>query len=215
MAEHLSSHIQYGTVRILVPGAAKEQAPGVWHAVPSVVWIQCGNMNLIVDPGGDTQVLQSSMLHAGLDRETVSHVFITHGHLDHYNLLHLFPQAVLLDGYTVSRGAESILCPEQEWLLQPDLSILVIKTPGHCEEHASLLVPTLDLNMVCIAGDLFWWTEDQPPASTELTKDELMTLPSDSGLFNTACATESRKKILRIADFIIPGHGPMIRVTKS
>ena len=215
MAEHVSSHIQYGTVRVLVPGVAKEQANGVWYAVPSVVWVQCGDINLIVDPGGDAQDLESAMLSAGLDRETISHVFITHGHLDHYNLLHLFPQAVLLDGYTINRGTENILYTESEWLLHPDLSILVIKTPGHCEEHASLLVPTADMNMVCIAGDLFWWTEEQPPASTELSKEELMVLPSDDGLSNPAITTESRKKILRVADFIIPGHGPMIRVAKS
>jgi len=86
----------------------------------------------------------------------------------------------------------------EDWKEQFTKNIRIIKTPGHNYDGITLLVKT-EKGIVAICGDVFWkenFPEDDPYASD---KDKLK---------------ESRKKILEIADYIIPGHGKMFKVKK-
>ena len=72
------------------------------------------------------------------------------------------------------------------------------RTPGHSYDSITLLVKTNN-GIVAICGDVFWkedFPKDDPYASN---KEKL---------------EESRKKILEVADWIIPGHGKMFKVKK-
>jgi glyoxylase-like metal-dependent hydrolase (beta-lactamase superfamily II) len=86
----------------------------------------------------------------------------------------------------------------EDWKEQFTENIRIIKTPGHNYDSITLLVKTDD-GIVAICGDVFWkedFPKDDPYASD---KEKL---------------EESRKKVLEMADYIIPGHGKMFKVEK-
>ena len=58
-----------------------------------------------------------------------------------------------------------------------------------------------------VAGDVFWWMDDESQI-VDVEKQD----PAHSGDMNQLIA--SRKKILELADWVIPGHGKMFRVEK-
>lgn len=95
---------------------------------------------------------------------------------------------------------------DQESLVKDDIEI--IDTPGHVSEHLSLLVDTSE-GKVAIAGDVIWWSDTQEqivdPYQKELNQAVDMNMES---------LIKSRKKLLQMADYIIPGHGKKFKVEK-
>jgi glyoxylase-like metal-dependent hydrolase (beta-lactamase superfamily II) len=63
---------------------------------------------------------------------------------------------------------------------------------------------------IVIAGDLFWWRTNEE----QKTDYNILVEREDPYVKNKAELEESRKKILEIADYIIPGHGKMFKVKK-
>ena len=82
----------------------------------------------------------------------------------------------------------------------PDTDIQIIKTPGHSSEHASLLVPT-PKGKVLVAADVFWWAEGE--------EQKIDIAKHDDFASDQITLKQSRQKALKIADWIIPGHGKM------
>ena len=83
------------------------------------------------------------------------------------------------------------------------------QTPGHADEHCSLLIET-EKGKIVIAGDVFWWRDnnEQKIDKKSIIKQE------DPYANNKKALTKSREKLLEIADYIIPGHGKMFKVQK-
>lgn len=75
-------------------------------------------------------------------------------------------------------------------------------TPGHTPEHSSLLV-YIDGDIYSIAGDLIWWAFPE--------REKMVNLP-DPFAYSMDEVVKSRRKFLEKADFIIPGHGKMVRM---
>ena len=84
----------------------------------------------------------------------------------------------------------------------------IIETPGHVPEHLSLLINTKD-GRGAIAGDVFWWTDDEEQILDINQMDQSMAFDMDMEKL-----VESRKIILEKADYIIPGHGKMMKVDR-
>ncbi|MCJ7786668.1 hypothetical protein MUP06_00420, partial [Patescibacteria group bacterium] len=57
----------------------------------------------------------------------------------------------------------------------------------------------------------FWWTDDQE----QKTEKESLIRHEDPYVKNREELMNSRKKILEIADYIIPGHGKMFKPSKD
>ena len=59
--------------------------------------------------------------------------------------------------------------------------------------------------MVVVAGDVFWWVDGE---------EQIIDIerPDQHFASDPAKLIESRKKVLEIADYIIPGHGTMMKV---
>lgn len=89
----------------------------------------------------------------------------------------------------------------------PGSGLKVIRTPGHMEEHCSLIVETKK-GVCAVAGDVFWWMENERQ-EIDINKPD-----NDPEHMNSQKLIASRKKILEIADWIIPGHGRMFKVKK-
>ena len=74
----------------------------------------------------------------------------------------------------------------------------VFPTPGHTLDSVSVQIDTTK-GIYVVAGDLFECKEDI----------ENENLWKEAGSEDSKLQIENREKVLKLADFIIPGHGPM------
>ncbi|MBU2539867.1 MBL fold metallo-hydrolase [Patescibacteria group bacterium] len=150
---------------------------------------------MVVDPGilEDQKILIKELKKEGLTVNDVNFVFITHSHLDHYRNIGMFPKAKTLEYFGI--WDKNTIEDREEQFTE---NIRIIETPGHDKTSLSLLVKT-NKGLVAICGDVFW-KENLPE--------------KDSYADDPQRLEESRKKILEIADWIIPGHGPMFKNNK-
>ncbi len=177
-------------IKILIKGYASTDTNG--HSCSTIVLIRDKDMRMIVDPGTlpNQDLLVEKLKEEGLTVNDINIVFITHSHVDHYRNIGMFPKAKTLDFWGWWEGD---IWKEASENISENLKI--IKTPGHSSDNVTLLVKT-DKGNVAICGDVFWkenFPQDDPYAS-------------DKGKLK-----ESRKKVLEIADYIIPGHGEMFK----
>jgi glyoxylase-like metal-dependent hydrolase (beta-lactamase superfamily II) len=128
-------------------------------------------------------------------------VFLTHNHPDHVFLAGIFQNAGAVDELYVY---SSDVITKHNGLI-PGTDLKIIRTPGHMEEHCSLVVPT-ERGMCVVAGDAFWWLDNEKQ-EVQIDKPD-----DDPEHMNLKKLIESRKKIREIADYVIQGHGRMFRV---
>ncbi|MFA7253659.1 MAG: MBL fold metallo-hydrolase [Patescibacteria group bacterium] len=157
--------------------------------------IKDGDIIGIVDPGElpSQQMLIDALARENLKVIDITHIFITHSHIDHYRNAGMFPETTRIVEFF------------GEWQEGRDRdiengkysdNIEIVKTPGHNRDALTFLVQTTS-GKVAVVGDVFW-KENYPendPYATDMP--ELI---------------ESRKKVLELADYIIPGHGGMFKV---
>ncbi len=191
-------------VKVLIEGYAKEEN-GVELASPSTTLIQDSGLKILVDPGANKELLLNALSKEGLYPKDIDIIFLTHYHPDHILNIRLFPDKDILDGNTIYRDDKEIAFSDNI----PNTNVKVMETPGHAHEHACLLVET-EMGKIVIAGDVFWWSDEEE----QKTDYESLMNHKDPYVKNEKELKESRKKILEIADYIIPGHGKMFKVKK-
>jgi len=164
---------------------------------------QDSNKTILVDPGINKDLLLQALAKEKLTPKDIDIVFLTHFHIDHVFLVAIFEDATVIDGETIY---QKDLETEYEHFI-PNTHLQVIPTPGHAHEHASLLFDT-NQGKVVIAADLFWWTDNQKQVvhSTRQLINRKDPFTKDYDALVT-----SRKKVLHIADWIIPGHGKIFK----
>jgi len=192
-------------VKVLVEGYARE-VNRIEHASSTVTLIQENDKNIIVDPGMDRKKLLEALKKEGLSPKDINVVLLTHMHLDHILLAGIFENAEVYDSSEIYSFNGTIEPSYQEI---PYSKIEFISTPGHDEFHTSFSVDT-DEGKVVIASDLFWWKDNQ---EQKTDRESLLNL-EDPYVKDKDALMESRKKVLEIADIIIPGHGKMFKVEK-
>lgn len=193
-------------VKILIEGYVKKLTDG-WLASPSTVLIKDHGFIILVDPGSNKKLLLEKLTKENLKPNDIDMIFLTHHHLDHTLNIRIFPACdVLLDGDKMNETDRIFSYSDNI----PKTSIKVISTPGHTLEHASLLAETA-MGKVVIAGDLFWWLDGE---EQKTDYESLMSHKDPGGAKDENALRESRKRILEIADYIIPGHGKMFKVEK-
>ncbi len=181
-------------VRIIIEGYFSQDDPN-GAACCTISLIEDEDIKMIVDPGTvkSQQIIIDSLKDVGLEINDINFVCITHSHLDHYRNIGMFPKARSLDFWGIWEGDKV-----KDWTPQFSQNIEIIKTPGHNYDGITLLVNT-DKGKVVICGDVFW-KENYP---------KMDPYASDSKLLK-----KSRKKVLEIADWIVPGHAGMFQVKK-
>lgn len=197
-------------VKVLIEGhhtKNEDNRPKIGSTV-TLIKSQC---NILVDTGSflDKEPLIRGLEREGLAPDDIDVVIITHLDLDHIVNTYLFNGAKIFckfrggdyPGQTHFPSEGSL---ERTDLLKKDLidkDIEIMLTPGHADDMISIIVNSPE-GKVVIAGDAFpsreWMDFNRQPSS----------IVTDVERFN-----ESRKKILEIADYIIPGHGEMFKVT--
>jgi len=182
------------TVDVLIAGHVEETDAGQ-SVHPSVSLVRDQDLVVVVDPGilSDPALLTDALAGHGLTVGDVTHVFVTHHHLDHTRNVGMFPTARVVDVDSVYDGSLWLDHDGDGHHLSAD--VWVIETPGHAQECAALVVRTDDGTVVLTHA---WWFADMTPVQDPLAWDQ-------------DALDRSRERILGIADIVVPGHGPAFR----
>lgn len=186
-------------IKLLIEGYVREEGEDE-YASSSVTLIRNGELNILVDVGMDRRRLIDELQKENLAFTDIDFVVLTHTHLDHCLLAGMFENAKILDVTSIYSFEGKI---EEHDGKIPGTDIEIIPTPGHDHNHCSVLVKTEEFGSVAIVADLFWW-EDGQEQNTDWTS--LLNL-KDPYLNDGVVLRMSREKILKMADYIIPGHG--------
>jgi len=185
-------------VKILVEGYTNADSVaeiGEEITQPTITLVRDGDIIMVVDPGvlKSQQVLVDTLKKENLTVEDVNVVCITHSHIDHYRNAGMFPNVKVLEYYGLwdKQTVES-------WHENFTPNIQILHTPGHDYTGLTVFVTTKD-GIVAICGDIFW-KENYPPNPHD-----------DAFASNPERLKESRHMILKMADWIIPGHGKMYK----
>lgn len=168
-----------------------------------------GPKNIIIDTmtAWDKDKILEGLSSFDLSPKDVDIVVSTHGHSDHIGNNNLFLNATHIVGQSISRGETYILHNFEEDYIVDD-HIRVMATPGHTMSCVSIIVRAdigaASIATVAIVGDLFEKEED-------LVNENIWI---EAGSENVEMQRRNRDKILKIADYIIPGHGPMFKVVR-
>lgn len=189
-------------VKILIRGYARYEN-GVLAASPSAVLINDSGLNVLIDPSANEKLLIDSLSRESISLKDIDIIFVTHYHLDHVLNIRLFPEKDIISGEGIFRndrmlGVDNVI---------PGTTLKIIQTPGHSPEHCSVLANTVD-GVIAVAGDVFWWMDDED----QKTDSKSLLEKSDEFANDFTQLVESRKKLLEISDYIIPGHGKMFKV---
>jgi len=187
----VEGHVKAIEGRQLIPGMSDE---GARQVASTVTLIQGETATVVADPGmvTDRALIVDGLKKAGVSPEDVTHVFISHHHPDHTVNIALFPNAEVVDFWARYKG-DLWYDHADGYEIAPGIKVL--RTPGHTEEDASLMVETTEGIYVLTH---LWWLPDMTPEQDPLasSQDQL---------------DAHRKKVLAIADWIIPGHGKMFK----
>ncbi|XP_032942785.1 metallo-beta-lactamase domain-containing protein 1-like [Catharus ustulatus] len=194
------------SIQILQVGYHTPTPAGPARADGSITLISGGPLTVLVDTGGPwlRDRLPGLLQTHGVTPDAITHVVATHGHSDHVGNLNLFPQATMLVGFDLSRG-EGIYLPNGlaqgvPFVLHPG-HLEVAPTPGHTRAHVSLVATGTSEGTVVVAGDVFERRGDER---------EWRALSEEPGE-----QRRSRRRVLAMADVIVPGHGEPFRVASD
>jgi glyoxylase-like metal-dependent hydrolase (beta-lactamase superfamily II) len=194
-------------VKILIKGytnANEVGETGEEETQPTITLVKDDGFIIVVDPGilPDQQILIDALNKEGLTVNDVNIVCITHSHIDHYRNIGMFPNAKVLEHFGLWNKNTVV-----DWAEQFSTNVQVIRTPGHDNSDITLLVtagPKCGYpGIIAICGDVFW--KENYPLNPQ--DDRFAADPVKLG--------HSRKMVLKMADWIIPGHGNIYKVNKD
>jgi len=188
------------TVKVLIPGHTSEDSANENPDEPettcaTISLVRDNDLIMVIDPGvlESQQQIIDALKKEGLTIQDITHVCITHSHIDHYRNIGMFPTAKTLEYYGL--WDKNMVEDYDEQFTE---NIKVIKTPGHDSTSITLLIKT-DQGVVAICGDVFW-KEEGPVEDPYASRPKKL--------------KESREKVLKLADYIVPGHADMYKVKK-
>lgn len=189
-------------VTVLIEGYSYTGEDGRYRATGTSSIIT-GPVNVLVDTGGpwDKDLLLQKLKSLDVEPEDINYVVCTHGHSDHVGNLNLFLESKHFVGFDIYERdiySENDFKEGCAYNLFED-SLVVIPTPGHMHHDVSVVVKDVQgLGTVAICGDLFECEKDDDTwqGISEWPEEQLI----------------NRKKIMELADYIVPGHGPMFKV---
>jgi len=194
---------QFAKVKVLLPGYFKWLGLGrdKFKASSTVTLIQDNGVNILVDTGNQEveKKLVDALKKQGLTPEDINYVILTHHHLDHTANNHLFKKAIITDWLTSYKKDKFIIDFDMVKKGQKKISpnVYIKSTPGHVKDEGSVIVAAKD-GIIAIAGDLFFNDQAERDIFVHDKKD----------------FQRSRKELIKLADYIVPGHGGMFRVKK-
>ncbi|MCP9264900.1 hypothetical protein DINM_020037 [Dirofilaria immitis] len=198
-------------IYIIREGSIMQRNENDYEFVSSITLISDGGKKILVDTGlatdiiGRTAILQR-LSEFGAPPPSINYVITTHGHPDHSGNTNHFPDASHYSGKFMHVGTHmnfsKIFKDDVEKLTK---NVYLLKTPGHTSDDISVLINnTSFFGTVIVSGDVFIRKEDMKYSSMwkQLATNEIQ-------------QEESRRRLLCLADCIIPGHGSLFQVTSN
>jgi len=190
-------------VKILFPGYFKwlDKEGLKFRASSTITLIRDGKINIIVDTGHHSveKNLITALKREGLKPNDINYVIVTHHHPDHVANNHLFRKAMITDVLTAYKGDSFVvdldLLHKGKNIITPN--VYIISTPGHEMDECTVIAETKK-GKIAIVGDVFW---KQQKEKNIMVKDQKELV-------------KSQVKVLKLADYIIPGHAGMFKVAK-
>jgi glyoxylase-like metal-dependent hydrolase (beta-lactamase superfamily II) len=158
--------------------------------------VRDGDRVIVVDPGmvKSRSLILDPIERLGLTPDDVTHVFVSHHHLDHTVNIALFRRAEIVDFRTIRRDDHVEPHSGEGFKLASNTTIWV--TPGHSPQDASLIVDTAEGRQ---AFTHLWWRSDRTPQVDPYSAD-----PAE--------LERNRQRLLVGVDVVIPGHGAPFRL---
>ncbi|MBF0336635.1 MAG: MBL fold metallo-hydrolase [Nitrospirae bacterium] len=191
-------------VKVLKPGYTLDVGNNQIRADGTITLVK-GAKNLIVDTGSphDREIILDCLNGEGLGTGDIDYVVCTHGHCDHVGNNNLFREAVFIVCRDISRGDLYTVYDFSGGPYIIAAGISVIATPGHTSQDVSVIVDA-SIGTVAVVGDLFECEDD--------IRDESLWRRCSE---DPALQHQSRQRVLQVADYIVPGHGPMFAVCNT
>jgi glyoxylase-like metal-dependent hydrolase (beta-lactamase superfamily II) len=160
------------------------------HTASTVALVRDGDVTVVVDPGmvPTRRAILDPLGALGVDAAAVTDVVFSHHHPDHTLNAALFPEARFHDHWAVYKGDLWVDRRAEGAALSP--SVRLIETPGHTPQDITTLVTTAH---GVVALTHLWWSADGPA--------------EDPYAQDPAALHAGRRRVLEIADLIVPGHG--------
>jgi glyoxylase-like metal-dependent hydrolase (beta-lactamase superfamily II) len=207
---YIISEVHYTGIEMLIevikPGILVRNNLGMILQASSTVTLVCTDgHNLVIDsgvPGEEKSILQGLSKH-GLSKEDIDTVINTHLHGDHMGNNALFRKArFFAHAKELPVRLKNVIVIEGDFEFSK--SIKIIETPGHTQGSISVVVYDSEEDKTyVIAGD-----------ALPIKDNYLQWVPPGIN-FNPEIALASMKKIVQIADYVIPGHDDIFSIKKS
>ncbi|KAL4220380.1 hypothetical protein ACF0H5_020784 [Mactra antiquata] len=190
-------------VIVLKEGYNVKEGPGIQKACGSITLLK-GARNVIVDTGNpwDKDLIIEELQRSGLTPSDIHYVVCTCAHTDKAGNLNVFDKAVCIMAGGVSHRGHHFrhgFCEGIPYEIDDDIE--VVSTPGHTGSDVSVIVRNTKHGTVAVTGDLFERLEDLEDFTLWQENSE-----------NPEAQQYNRMEVLKFADTIIPGHGPMFAV---
>jgi glyoxylase-like metal-dependent hydrolase (beta-lactamase superfamily II) len=172
-------------VDVLVHGYVR---PG--EVTSTVSLVRDGAAVVIIDPGMvlDRHDILDPLTSLGIDPSAVTDVVLSHHHPDHTMNVALFSEARVHDHWAIYHRDSWTDRVADGFMLSP--SVRLIATPGHTRQDITILVGTPDGT---VAFTHLWWSAGRPAEDPKAEDADAL--------------HASRRRVLQVADRIVPGHG--------
>lgn len=177
-------------IRVLFEGYSE---PGV---AGTVALIEDGAQRIVVDPGmvPRRESILRPLRAARVAPDRITDVIFSHHHPDHTLNAALFPRARFHDHWAIYHGDVWESRPAEAFQLSPHVRLT--ETPGHTPQDITTLVDTPEGTY---AFTHLWWDRTGPP-------DDPLAIDGRS-------LHAHRARIVKIARWIVPGHGAPFSVS--
>ncbi len=183
-------------IQILKPGLlVRDELGYILDARSTVTLIQTSKYNIIIDTGvpEDREMILANLSRYGLKPTAIAILINTHLHSDHCGNNSLFKAAKFLANAREAGFDENTSTAVNEGYIV-DEGVSIIETPGHTLGSISVVVNTAENLTYVLAGD-----------ALPIQDNYLKWVPPGIN-FNPQIAIDSMRKIVEIADVVIPGH---------
>jgi glyoxylase-like metal-dependent hydrolase (beta-lactamase superfamily II) len=156
----------------------------------TVGFIRDGDRRVVTDPGmvRHRSLILDPLGELGVAPEQVTDVVFSHHHPDHTLNAALFPNARVHDHWAIYHGDQWHWRDAEGFQLTP--AIKLIRTPGHTREDITVLAGT---PQGVVAFTHLWIHA---------------TTAGDRHAVDLAGLHAGRRRVLAVADLVVPGHGP-------
>lgn len=193
-------------VFVIRDGYCSQEGSGLKTAAGTITLVK-GPQNVIIGTGNawDTKIVLAGLDRHGIKPEKINYVVCCQGTSDFVGNVNLFTNAIHIVCYDICSGDRYQLHQFDKGIAyEIDENLDIVPTPGHTEREVTVVIRGTNKGTIAVTGDLFERFEDLEQPSIWQDDSE-----------NPEDQLGNRIELLKMADFIVPGHGSMFKVPEK